>query len=111
MALMDESELRSWIEKIAGEMRGHFDVVAEGLGAKVEAIAEGVVQATEEIRRTRTDLDQRITTSANETQAMIKFSHAELARRVATLEKGQRALEETVTDLRARIDRIESGTH
>lgn len=40
-------------------------------------------------------------------EAMIKFSHAELDRRVRSLE----ALEETVADLQARVERLESSTH
>lgn len=39
-----------------------------------------------------------------DTQAMIKFSHAELDRRVRTLE-------EDVASLEARVDRLESSTH
>jgi len=35
---------------------------------------------------------------------MIKFSHAELDRRL-------RMLEESVTDLQARVERLESSTH
>lgn len=42
---------------------------------------------------------------------MIKFSHRELDRRITALEEGQRTLEETVTDLRTRLQRIDSGTH
>ena len=46
-----------------------------------------------------------------ETQAMIKFSHAELDGRVRALESAQRNLEGTVADLQARIERLESTTH
>lgn len=38
-----------------------------------------------------------------ETQAMFKFSHAELDRRVRTLE-------DTVSDLQSRVERLESTT-
>jgi len=41
---------------------------------------------------------------------MIKFSHAELDRRVRTLEQNQRALEETVADLQSRVERLETST-
>lgn len=47
----------------------------------------------------------------NETQAMIKFSHAELDRRLRTLEDSQRTLEEGLADLQSRVDRLESSTH
>jgi len=39
-----------------------------------------------------------------DTQAMIKFSHAELVRRI-------RALEEGFEELQARVERLESSTH
>lgn len=39
-----------------------------------------------------------------DTQAMIKFSHAELDRRV-------RALEEGLSGLQARVERLETSTH
>lgn len=39
-----------------------------------------------------------------DTQGMIKFSHAELDRRV-------RALERALTELQARVDRLETTTH
>ncbi len=46
-----------------------------------------------------------------DTQAMIKFSHAELDRRVRALEGTQRTLEEGLTDLQARVERLEGSTH
>jgi len=49
---------------------------------------------------------------------MIKFSHAELDRRLrsveqgqSTLEDSQRSLESTVAEIQARLERIESSTH
>jgi chaperonin cofactor prefoldin len=42
---------------------------------------------------------------------MIKFSHAELDRRVVVLEAGHRTLEDKVEKLEERIDRLESSTH
>lgn len=43
--------------------------------------------------------------------SMIKFSHAELDRRMRALEESQRTLEESVSDLQARVERIEGSTH
>jgi len=42
---------------------------------------------------------------------MIKFSHAELDRRVRALEKTQRTLEDTVSDLATRVERLERSTY
>ncbi|MGZ5443137.1 MAG: hypothetical protein ACXW5U_14100 [Thermoanaerobaculia bacterium] len=93
------------------ETRRHFDVAVERIETRFDFLAEMVQQVSEELQRTRVSLDGRIDQSAAETQAMIKFSHKELDRRVTSLEEGQRALEETVEDLKTRLQRIESGTH
>lgn len=50
------------------------------------------------------DLEERMERGFVETQAMIKFSHAELDRRVRALESG-------LADLQARVDRLEGSTH
>jgi hypothetical protein len=42
---------------------------------------------------------------------MIKFSHQELDRRITSLEESRRTMERVVTDLQARIDRLEGSTH
>ena len=42
---------------------------------------------------------------------MIKFSHAELDRRVRLLEQTQRTLEDTLSDLVARVEQLERTTH
>lgn len=93
------------------ETRRHFDVAVERIETRFDFLAETVQHIGEELQRTRVSLDGKIEQSAAETQAMIKFSHKELDRRVTSLEEGQRALEETVADLQTRLQRIESGTH
>jgi chaperonin cofactor prefoldin len=45
-----------------------------------------------------------------DTQAMIKFSHAELDRRIHAVEEKARTLEESVHRLQARMDRLEAMT-
>jgi SMC interacting uncharacterized protein involved in chromosome segregation len=93
------------------ETRRHFDVAVERIETRFDLLAETVQHVNEELQRTRVGLNEKIEQSAAETQAMIKFSHKELDRRVTSLEEGQRALEETVADLQTRLQRIESGTH
>jgi len=89
------------------ETRRHFDVVAEDLRSEVRAVAEGVIANTERIDSLRSDMNQQF----SEVGAMIKFSHAELDRRVRTLEETQRKLEDAVSDLQTRVERLESPTH
>jgi prefoldin subunit 5 len=93
------------------ETRRHFDVAVERIEARFDFLAETVQHVSEELQRTRASVDGKIEQSAAETQAMIKFSHKELDRRVTSLEEGQRTLEETVANLQTRLQRIESGTH
>jgi uncharacterized protein (DUF3084 family) len=89
------------------ETRRHFEVALEGNRSEIRLVAEGVVQTREELGR----LDEKIERTAAETQAMIKFSHVELDRRVRTLEGSQRTLEEGLADLQVRVERLESSTH
>jgi chaperonin cofactor prefoldin len=93
------------------ETRRHFDVMVERIETRFDFLAETVQHVSEELQRTRVSLDGKIDLSAAETQAMIKFSHRELDRRVTSLEEGHRALEETVADLQSRLQRVESGAH
>jgi predicted nucleic acid-binding Zn-ribbon protein len=89
------------------ETRRHFDVVAEDLRNDVKAVAEGVLANTQQIDSLRSEMDEQF----SEVKSMIKFSHAELDRRVRTLEETQRKLEDAVSDLQARVERLESPTH
>jgi chaperonin cofactor prefoldin len=115
---MTDDELKDLIQALRrestaahGETRRHFDVSVERLEKRFDFLAETVQHVSEELQRTRAGLHEKLEQTAAETQTMIKFSHKELDRRVAALEDSQRALEETVADLRSRLERIESGTH
>ena len=70
------------------ETRRHFDVVLERIETRFDFLAETVQHVSEELQRTRVSLDEKIEQSAAETQAMTKFSHKELDRRVTSLEEG-----------------------
>ncbi len=83
------------------EIKRHFGVVAEGLGRKIQQVAEGVVDLNENLDREMTALRQEMRTEFGEVKSMIKFSYTELDRRI-------RALEEGVAVLQARIERVEA---
>jgi hypothetical protein len=68
------------------ETRRHFEVVAERSEHKIALLAESVIQTREFLNREATDIREEVRRTASETQAMIKFSHAELDRRMRTLE-------------------------
>ena len=115
---MSDDELKAMFESIRrenaaahDESRRHFDVVAERLESRFEALAEGVGSMDQKLERRFESLEEKVGGTAADTQAMIKFSHAELDRRLQTLEHGQRTLEETVSDLQTRVERLESSTH
>ncbi|HVS33826.1 MAG TPA: hypothetical protein VMS98_20490 [Thermoanaerobaculia bacterium] len=93
------------------ETRRHFEVTAEGLKQEIRVVAEAVVQLDQKVGRETQRLEEKMDRGFAETQAMIKFSHAELDRRLRAVENGHRTLEETVAGLQARLERLESTTH
>ncbi|HEX7191808.1 MAG TPA: hypothetical protein VF381_09580 [Thermoanaerobaculia bacterium] len=99
------------VAKSTAEMRRHFDVHAENAQTKFALLAEGQQSLNERLEREASDIRDEMRRGFAETQAMIKFSHAELDRRVITLEQGHRTLEDKVDKLEDRVDRLESSTH
>ena len=99
---------REHSEKLATETRGHFDVVTEGLRHDIQQLAEGVLMNSERIDRVsdRVDLLTDETRKGfSELGAKVTISYTELDRRLRTLE-------DVVSDLRTRLDRLEStSTH
>jgi uncharacterized protein YceH (UPF0502 family) len=119
---MAEDDLKRLLEGQYAETRRHFDEVAdrieaqfadsrhlfkttaEDLRKEIRLVAEGVVTTREALDREIAHVRHDIARTTAETQAMIRFSHAELDRRVRTLE-------ETVADLQTRVERLEGSTH
>lgn len=79
------------------EIKRYFGVVAEGLEHKIQLVAEGIANVDEKLERFR----QEVKEGFKEVKAMIKFSYAELDRRIRTVE-------ETVLSLQARVERLEA---
>jgi hypothetical protein len=98
------TETRRHFDSKTAEVRRHFDVSFERMEKRFDALAEVVQLGHERQERTTAALEEKIDRNAIETQAMIKFSHKELDRRLTELE-------DTVSDLQVRLQRIESGTH
>ena len=90
--------------RLVDESRRHFDVAIETVRHEVRLIADAVAHLDEKADRHVARLEEEIDRGFAETQAMIKFSHAELERRVRMLEQG-------FSDLQARIERLENTTH
>ncbi len=83
-----------------------FDVVTEATRGDLRLVAESVALSHERIDRSASFVGEHVERTAAETQAMIKFSHAEIDRRMRTLEESRRSLEDAVADLQARVDRL-----
>ncbi len=86
------------------ETRRHFDVSIQRLEKRFDLLAEALAGVDERLDSKTADLEEGMERGFAETQAMIKFSHAELDRRV-------RALEEGFADLQGRVERLEGSTH
>lgn len=98
-------------DRNSAENRHHFDVASEDTRHQIQLVAESVVATRDEIHRELTDVREEMRRGFVETQAMMKFSHAELDRRVMALEENRRSVEETLANLQARVERLESSTH
>jgi uncharacterized protein involved in exopolysaccharide biosynthesis len=84
---MDESE--------RDEIKRHMTLLVEQMRAEVRPIAEAVVGLSEKVE----NLERRMEREFEETRAMIKFSYAELERRISTLESSFANLESRITRL------------
>jgi uncharacterized protein YceH (UPF0502 family) len=91
-------------ERLAGENKRYFDISTEAFKHEVRFLAEAVAHLDQRMARAVEGLDEKIDGGFADTQAMIKFSHAELERRV-------RLLEQAFADLHSRVERLEGTTH
>jgi predicted RNase H-like nuclease (RuvC/YqgF family) len=82
-------------EEFRTEIR-QLGVTVEGLRTQIQTVAEGVVAVDEKLERFRHEVRGEF----DEVKAMIKFSYAELDRRIGHLELRTR-------DLEARVERLE----
>ena len=69
------------------ETRRHIDVVNAATRNDIRLVAEAVLHVREDLRRTESRLDAKIDLSIAETQALIRFSHAQLDHRLRGLEQ------------------------
>ena len=100
------AEMRTHFDAKTAETRRHFEAVAERLESKFQLVAEGVAACNDRIDRVDMKIDRLDDTMKAEfadVRSMIKFSHHDLDRRL-------RSLEDTVSDLQSRVERLE-GTH
>ncbi len=91
-------------ERLTEETRRHFDVAAENLRGDFRALIDGFQDLRDGMRSETQRLESKIEGGFEETQAMIRFSHAELDRRLRTLEQGY-------AELQARVGKLEQSVH
>jgi len=75
--------------------------VAERLESRIQLVAEGVSSISERLDRVEENLREEILRSQRELSAMIRFSYAELDRRIQALEAKSAEIEERVRRLEA----------
>lgn len=80
-------ELRSHVDESAIETRRHVDVRIEHLDSKIELVAESVLVLGEKLDRVAEDIRDEMRRGLADTQALVKFSYADLDGRVRTLEE------------------------
>ncbi len=73
------------LEKFKEEIVHQFHVISEDVISKVKQVAEGVANVDEKLDRRFNELKAEIQETRQEVLAAVKFSYAELDRRITTL--------------------------
>jgi hypothetical protein len=92
---------RVWPREAVDEIKRHFGVVAEELRGEIRLVAVSVAALSEETSKQFAAVRSELREEIGEVNAMIRLSYRELDGRL-------RALETDVSDLRQRLDRVES---
>jgi chromosome segregation ATPase len=104
-------QLRAEMRATAADNRHQLAVAIEHFDQRFDLLAESIVTVDEKLDRKAASIEERMEHGFADTQAMIKFSHDQLATRVSALETSRRTLEENLAELQARVERLESSAH
>ena len=99
LILSTAAETQRHVDTVAEETRRHFDVVAEDLRHQIQLTMEGVTANRGAIDQLREQMKEEFV----ELASMIRISYGQLDRRLRTLE-------EIVSGLLTRVDRLESAS-
>jgi hypothetical protein len=88
-----EKTLRDHVAETAAETRLHNEILNEATRHEVRLVAEKVVLLDEKLDREAADIRAEMRNGFEVTHAMLRFSHADLDRRVTVLEDGQRTID------------------
>jgi len=86
-------ETRQHFDAVASDLRRHFDATAEDFRTQVQLVAEGVVTVNERVDR----LAHEMKSEFAESKAMMRFSFADVDRRLRSLEDRVERLETSRT--------------
>lgn len=92
---------RDELKKFRDEIVHQFHVISEDVISQVKQVAEGVANVDEKLDRRFNELRTEIQETRQEVLAAVKFSYAELDKRITTLEK-------EFLELKHRVEKIET---
>jgi uncharacterized protein YceH (UPF0502 family) len=92
---------REDLKKFKEEVVHQFHVISEDVISQVKQVAEGVANVDEKLDRRFNELKAEIQETRQEVLAAVKFSYAELDKRITTLEK-------EFLELKHRVEKIET---
>jgi len=89
------------LKKFRDEVVHQFHVISEDVISQVKQVVEGVANVDEKLDRRFNELRTEIQETRQEVLAAVKFSYAELDKRITTLEK-------EFLELKHRVEKIET---
>ena len=92
------------------DLRHHFDVLAEHIDRRSEAIAEAVILLNEKVDRGFAEVGEfrrEVWTAFDDMRAAMRFSSGQIDQRVADLARRDENLERRVDEVHRRIDDLE----
>lgn len=89
------------LKKFKEEIIHQFHVISEDVISQVKQVAEGVANVDEKLDRRFNELKVELQETRQEVLAAVKFSYAELDKRITTLEKD-------FLELKHRVEKIEA---
>jgi hypothetical protein len=88
MSTQKGSPIKEDLQNFKEEIVHQFHVISEGVIDQVKQVAEGVANVNEKLDRRFNGLKAEIQETRREVLAAVKFSYAELDKRLTTLEEG-----------------------
>jgi len=100
-------EWEKYLDKRLGDFKEeiiqHFHLISEDVITKVQQVAEGVMNLDQKFDRRIDGLNGKIDEKHQDVLAAIKFSYAELDRRIIYLESELQALKQRVEQIERRM--------